>query len=154
MAQSQLRVPAETPAAAPGRRGGQALKYAALVLLVGFLLHNADHVRRGYDATTTQVMWAGTVAAVLMIVAIGLALAGHRLAPLVAAVVGFGVALGVGAVHLAPPWGAFSDSLLVAGIDRLSWLAVLAEIGAALLFGAAGAWVLRGSRGLGSVPPG
>jgi hypothetical protein len=92
---------------------------------------------------TPEVFWAGMVAAVVSLVAIGLVLVRHRLAPLFAAAVGFPLALGVAAVHLLPPWGVLSDSLSAGGVDAFSWVAVLAEIGGALLLGAAGLYALR-----------
>jgi hypothetical protein len=122
------------------------LRYAALLFAAGFLAHNADHFRRGVDVLTPQVLWAGSVAAVLSVAAIALALAAHRLAPVVAVAVGFPLALGVSAVHLAPPWSAFSDSLPSGGVDALSWAAVLFEIGGALVLGAAGVYALRHAR--------
>ena len=90
-----------------------------------------------------EVTWAGNVAALLSIAAIALALAQHRLAPAVAEAVGFSVALGVTAVHLAPPWGAFSDSLQGSGADALSWAAVLSVIAGVAVLGVAGVYALR-----------
>jgi hypothetical protein len=119
------------------------LRYAALVYAVGFLLHTADHLRRGLDVLSPEVFWAGNVTGVVAMAAIALALGGHRLAPLVAVAHGFSQALGVSAVHLLPSWGAFSDSLPDGGADVLSWAAVLVEIAAAFAFGAAGAYILR-----------
>lgn len=37
---------------------GQRLRWIAVVFLVAVTLHGADHVRRGMDVVTTQVMWA------------------------------------------------------------------------------------------------
>jgi hypothetical protein len=125
------------------RRADRLLKYAALVYAVGFLLHTADHLRRGLDVLTPEVFWAGNVSGAVAVAAIALALAGHGLAPLIAVAHGFSQALGVSAVHLLPGWGAFSDSLPDGGADALSWAAVLLEIGAALAFGLAGAYALR-----------
>ena len=83
-----------------------------------------------------------TAARVLAVVAIGLALMGSRLAPLLALVHGFSQAVGVAAVHVLPPWGVFSDSLHH-GADVVSWVAVLAEIANSLAFGVAGAYAFR-----------
>lgn len=114
------------------------LPNAALVLLAGFLLHNVDHFRRGLDVLTPEVLWAGSFGGLITLAAIGLALAGHRLAPQVAVAVGFGMAIGVSIVHLLPRWSSFSDSLAAANADPFTWLAVLCEIAGALVFGWAG----------------
>src|SRR5438105_2763259 len=37
----------------------QRLRWIAFVFLVAVAVHGADHVRRGMDVVTTQVMWAG-----------------------------------------------------------------------------------------------
>jgi hypothetical protein len=113
------------------------------VYAVGFLLHTADHLRRGLEVLTPEVLWAGSISGVMAVAAIALALVGHPLAPLIAVAHGFSQALGVSAVHLLPRWSAFSDSLPDGGVDTLSWAAVLIEIAAAFAFGAACAYVLR-----------
>ena len=114
------------------------MRSAALLFLAGFLLHNADHLRRGLDVLTPEVVWAGTASGVISLAAIGLAVLGSRRAPLVAGVVGFSMAVGVSIVHLLPRWSAWSDSLLSADADLVTWVAVLCEIGGALVFGWAG----------------
>ncbi|SRR5712692_1537295 len=147
MARAATSLPSETLNAAAGEHGDRVLRHAAVFFLVGFLIHTGDHLRRGVEVLTPEVLWAGTVSGVLVIGAITLALVGHRLAPLVAVAAGFPLALGVAAVHLLPSWSAFSDSLPDGGADALSWAAVLAEIAGALAFGAAGAYLLRRDRG-------
>ena len=124
-------------------RAGRLLRAVALGYAAGFLVHSVDHVRRGLDLLTPEVIWAGNASGVFAIVAIVLALVGHRLAPLLSVAHGFSQALGVAAVHLLPRWSAFSDSLAGGGADALSWVAVLIEIAGALAFGAAGAYALR-----------
>ena len=119
------------------------LWFAALVFAAGFLLHNADHFRRGTDAVTSEVLWTGTVSGIAAVVAIILVLTGNRWGPLAATVIGFSMAIGVSAVHLAPHWSAFSDSLPDEGLGVFTWVAVLAEIIGAALFGAAGLNALR-----------
>jgi len=109
------------------------LRPAAAVFVAGFLLHNADHARRGIDAVTDHVVWAGTAVAVVAAVIITLVVTDHPQAPLVAAAGGLGIAVGVGATHLLPDWGVLSDPLL--DLSATSWIAVLAEIGGALLLG-------------------
>jgi hypothetical protein len=119
---------------------------AALVYVVGLSFHTLDHFRRGLDVLTPEVLWAGNVGIVIALLAIALALAGHRLAAPIAVAHGLSQALGVAAVHLLPSWGAFSDSLIGGSVDALTWIAVLAEIASALAFGLAGVLVLRAGR--------
>jgi hypothetical protein len=125
------------------RRGERLLRSAALVFFVGFLLHNADHSRRGLSVLTPEVIWAGTAGAILSLGALVLIVMGHRLAPLAAAIAGFSMAVGVTAVHLLPHWSAFSDALPGSNVDVWTWLAVFAEVGGALALGLAGAYALR-----------
>jgi len=143
MARAAMTLPAQPRTSTARDRTDRVLRHAAVLFLIGFLIHNGDHLRRGVDVLTPQVLWAGTIAGMVAIGAIGLALVGHRLALLVAVAVGLPLALGVAAVHLLPRWSAFSDSLPDGSADALSWTAVLAEIAGALVFGAAGAWALR-----------
>jgi hypothetical protein len=121
----------------------RALRYAALCYATCSLLYNGDRLRRGLDTLTPEVFWAGTLSGVVAIAAVLLALAGDHLAPLLMVGHGFSQALGVAAVHLPPHWSAFSDSLPDGGVDALTWVAVLAEIAGAVVFGAVGARVLR-----------
>jgi hypothetical protein len=127
-------------------RDERLLRSAAVIFLVGFLLHNGDHSRRGLAVLTPEVIWAGTAGAILSLTAIAIVLIGHRLAPIAAVAAGFSMALGVAAVHLLPHWSAFSDPLPGGNVDLWSWLAVLAEVGGALVLGLAGAHVLRRDR--------
>ena len=122
-----------------------ARRNVALLFLAGFLLHNADHFRRGLDVIPPAAFWAGTLSGIISLAAIAAVLiyAGRLAAPL-AAVVGFGMAIGVSTVHLLPTWGPFSDSLPDGGVDAVTWSAVLCEIAGAFAFG----WVgLRAWRG-------
>lgn len=123
--------------------GERALRYGALLYAVGFVVHNADHWRRGFDVLTRHVLWAGTFSTVLAVVTLTLVATRHRLAPLAAAAVGIPTALGIAAVHLLPEWSAFSDSLPDGGVDALSWTAVLVEIAGAAALGVAGLHALR-----------
>lgn len=120
------------------------LTTASWVLAGGFLLHNADHARRGLDLVRDGVIWGGTIAAMLIAVLFTLVWVRHPSAPAVAAAVGFGLAVGVSAVHLLPDWfGTLSDSLPDGEVDALTWLAVLAEIGGAALVGVVAMGILR-----------
>ncbi|MFP3900844.1 MAG: hypothetical protein ACLFXM_08295 [Acidimicrobiia bacterium] len=119
------------------------LRAAALVFLVTFVGHTADHLRRGLDAISTEVEVLGNAGTVLTVVAIGLVLAGHRWGPAAAVAAGLPLALGFALVHFLPDWGAFSDSFPSGDVDALSWLAASGEVVGALVFAAAGARALR-----------
>ncbi len=138
-----VRPPTEARIDPSARR---ALVVASLVFLAGFGLHNADHLRRGFDAVTEHVLVSGSATGVLTVVSIALVLRGHRRAPELAFAVGFGMAVGVSLVHLTPGWSALSDSLPDGPVDGWTWAAVLAEVGGALAFGAAGWFALRRGR--------
>ncbi len=114
------------------------LRTAAGVFLAGFLVHNADHARRGLDAITDHVVWGGTAVAVVAAVVLTLVFTDHPLAPAASFAAGFGIAGGVSATHLLPDWGVLSDSLPDGDVDPLTWVAVLAEVGGAALLGAVG----------------
>src|SRR5215207_5920161 len=109
------------------------LKNAATLFVAGFFLHNADHARRGIDAITDHIVWAGTAVAMVAAVILTLVFTDHRQAPLAAAAGGLGIAVGVSATHLLPEWGVLSDPLL--DLSATSWVAVLAEIAGALALG-------------------
>src|SRR5688572_23960399 len=115
------------------------LKTAALVYLGGLALHTADHLRRGFDAVTEHVFWAGNVSTAMGLAAVALILAGHRLAPAAAVAFGFPIAVGVAAVHLLPEWStALSDSFIDQSMSWMSWTVVAIEIVGALLTGIVG----------------
>ena len=119
------------------------LRAGALVFLAGFLLHSADHARRGVDAITDHVVWGGTAVAIVGAIALTLVFTRHSAAAAAAMVAGFSIAFGVSASHLAPEWSAFSDSLPQGDVDALTWVAVLSEIGGAVLLGLAGLAAVR-----------
>ena len=126
----------------------QVLWYAALVFAVALLAHGADHWRRGFKVLTPEVNWAGTVLSVLAMISITLVLTRHSWGPLVAVAVGFPMAVGVAASHLLPHWSAFSDSFPGSGVDSLSYVAVVFEIVASVVFGTAGMRILLRPRHL------
>ena len=119
------------------------LRTAGLLFIAGFLAHNADHARRGIDAVTDHVVWAGTTVAVVAAVTLTLVFTRHPWAPAVAMAAGFSIALGVSASHLAPEWSAFSDSLPQGDVDALTWIAVMSEVLGAVLMGVVGLGVVR-----------
>lgn len=114
------------------------LKAAACVYALGLALHTADHFRRGIGIVTHHVFWAGNLSTLLGAAAVVLILADHRLAPAVAIVFGFPVAIGVAAVHLLPTWSAFSDSFVHNHLSWMSWTVVSIEIVGAFATGLAG----------------
>lgn len=132
--------------AGPGEgasRGDRALETAAAVYFVGFMFHNGDHLRRGFDVITRHVFWGGMAVGLASAFALALVVLRHPMASRVAIAVGFSAAIGVTAAHLLPEWSAFSDSLPDGNADAMSWAAVLAEIGGALGLGGAGLYALR-----------
>lgn len=124
-------------------RSDRALETAAAVYFVGFMFHNGDHLRRGFDVVTRHVFWGGMAVGLASAFALALVVLRHPMASRVAVAVGFSAALGVTAAHLLPEWSAFSDSLPDGNADAMSWAAVLAEIGGALGLGLAGLHALR-----------
>ncbi|TMK89591.1 MAG: hypothetical protein E6G57_00555 [Actinobacteria bacterium] len=119
------------------------LRYAAVFFLVGFAVHNADHIRRGASSVTTELFVAGTLAGVVSVVTIVLVLRRHPRAPQIAVAAGFPLAIGFAAAHLLPTWSVLSDSFIDGHVSAFSWFASLLEIAGALALGAAGLVVLR-----------
>lgn len=119
------------------------LRAAAMVFGISFVVHNADHARRGLGVVQDGVIWAGTFNAVLAAVVVTLIATRHPTAPMASAVGGFSMAFGVAASHLLPNWGPVSDSLAADHADALSWIAVSGEIAGALLLGLAGLTIMR-----------
>jgi hypothetical protein len=125
------------------------LRYSALFYALGLALHTADHLRRGLDVVTPQVLWAGNVSTAVGITVAVLVILGHRNGPILAAVTGVPVAVGVAAVHLLPKWSALSDAFVGAhntGVTAWSWTVVLMEIVGALAMGVAGYVIVRQNR--------
>jgi hypothetical protein len=108
-----------------------------VALLAVLVLHDLDHVRQGRDIEA-GVIAIGILGDVVAIASLGLALAGHRLAPPAAVVVGFGTALGFVAVHALPDWGPISQGYPGIGVDLLSWVAVFIPIAVAVGLGLSG----------------
>lgn len=125
----------------PGRI--DALKTATLVFAAGALAHNLDHLRRGLDVITPQLLAGGALVGIASGVAIGLVLVMHRDAARTAVLVGFGSAVAIGSSHLPPEWGSLSDPLSGSGMDAWTWVAILSAVGGGLLFGAVGLHRLR-----------
>src|SRR5262249_1818332 len=117
------------------------LRFCALFYAVGLALHTVDHVRRGLGAVTPQVLWAGNVSTAIGVAVVVLVIVGNRYGPVLAALAGIPIAVGVAMVHLVPKWSALSDSFEGAhntGVTAMSWTVVLIEIVGALLMGIVG----------------
>ncbi len=116
------------------------LKWAAVLYALGLALHTADHVRRGLDVITPEVLWAGNISTLVGVITVALVLTGSRYGPRAAALTGIPVAVGVAAVHLLPHWSAFSDAFPGArnsGVTALSYAVVSIEIVGAFAMGVA-----------------
>lgn len=124
---------------------------AATFFAAAVLVHNFDHVRRGADAVTLDVLVVGTAAILLEIAVVVLCVQRHHRAALAAAWSGLALALGYLFVHFTPPRGWLSDSLLH-GADALSLVAATLEVAAAGALAVAGLVMLR--RGASARPAG
>lgn len=96
-----------------------------------FVIHNADHARRGIDASPEPVVWIGTAAAMLTAAMVTIVVLRDHRAPLVCAAGGAAIAIGVSFSHLLPKWGVLSDPLPGGAVDFYTWIAVLGEIAGA-----------------------
>src|SRR4051812_16898859 len=88
------------------------LPAAAVFFTVAVLFHNSDHLRRGGDSVASDVFWLGSAAIILEIGVVLLVFMRHPAAPLVATVVGAGLALGYLVVHFTPERTWVSDSFV------------------------------------------
>jgi len=140
---------ADTALGAPGRTGEalitkaeRRLRGTAVVFAVAVGVHGADHLRRGADVVTGVVRDAGAAQAVLVAFGVVLVFRRHRLAALVAVIVGFLSAFSFSAAHLLPQWSAFSDpftgSAVAPRVTAFSWFTAAFEIAAGVAFGIAG----------------
>jgi hypothetical protein len=131
--------------------GHQLLDRAAIAFAVALVVHGADHARRGFDAVSGYVLWAGNLQIAFAVVTLGLVLTRHRLAPAFAIAVGSLSAIGFVAAHIFPDWGVFSDAFTGSevgpNVTWFSWFAALFEIGADVLLGVAGLHARRAAVG-------
>lgn len=137
---------------APGEEDSDRLLHLAAVLFaVAVLVHNADHLRRGGDAVSTDVFAVGTLGMALEVAVVALVLADHRWGPLAAVAIGASLAAGYVLVHLSPQRSWLSDSLSAAeDVTWFSWVAVPALVAASLLLAGAGWSIVRRRGGLAS----
>jgi hypothetical protein len=125
------------------------LQWATALYAVGLTVHTADHLRRGIEVLTPEVLWAGNVSSLTGVAVIALVFWKHRAAPAAAALLGFAAAFGVATVHLLPHWSALSDAFPGShdtGVTPVSWAVVMIEIVGALAMGITGVGVLRSLR--------
>ena len=141
---TEIRPSSTAPAV---RTSPEPLVIATVVFAVAFVLHAADHFRRGMDVLEWPVFWGGNLQSVLAVVTIVLVFRRHRLAPVFAIAVGFASAFGFVLAHLLPHWSSFSDSFTGAHVaphvTGFSWFAALFEIAADLALGIVGLVTLR-----------
>lgn len=123
----------------------RALRWATVVFVTGWLLHSADHARRGTEVVTRHVQGLGVYGGLVMLLTVTLVFTGHRWAPHVAAFLCLPGSLMIAAVHLLPSWGVFSDAFpggAARGVSALSWAAVLIETAGKLAVGLIGVAML------------
>lgn len=112
------------------------LQGAAVVFIAVWVIHTLDHARRGIDASPNGVTWLGSLSGILAAVALTLIFGRSPAAPIVATAVFPGIAIGVAASHLLPPFGPFVDPILFDSVsDGWSIIAVVPEIIAAAWVG-------------------
>ena len=95
------------------------------MLLALLVVHSLDHALRQDARVPAEASTGGAVAFVAAVLALALAVAGSRLAPLASTLVGLGTAAGFVAVHVLPEWSAASQPYADIDVDALSWVAML-----------------------------
>ncbi len=117
---------------------------AGNALLVALLVvHALDHVLRQDAPVPSATAAAGTAGFVAAVLALGLALASHRLAPAATALVGLATAVGFVAIHVFPEWSAFSQPYADIDADTISWTAMIVPALAAAGVGTIGVHAAR-----------
>lgn len=120
------------------QRRARVLAAAASIFAVSVVAHTADHIRRGLDTITTELLTAGWLGLGVSALAVVLVLLRHARAPQVAVVAGVVLPVGFIAAHWLPTWSVFSDSFVEGDVSALSQAASLFEIIGAMGLGAAG----------------
>jgi hypothetical protein len=129
-------------ASRPDNADRRRLIWVNMALLTLVWLHDLDHVRQVREVESA-VGGIGLLGVVATITSLALAIAGHRLAPLAAVVVGFGTAIGFVLVHVLPDWGPLSDGYPDLAVDGISWAIAILPIPFALWLGFTGLSALR-----------
>lgn len=119
------------------------LKRTTLAFFLAFTIHGLDHLRRGLDVVHPSVLLGGTLQGIFALFVLATVLGGHRAAPMLAMVLGFGSAILFTSAHLLPHWSPNSDSYIDpapgAGVTLFSWVTAVLEVGMSLLLGAVAA---------------
>jgi len=126
-----------------GRPTRSVLVAGNLLIVALLVVHTLDHVLRQEAPVPSEAATAGTAGFVAGLLALGLALAGHRLAPVATAFVGLATAIGFVAIHVFPEWSVFSQPYADIEVDGLSWTAMLVPALAAAGVGATGVYETR-----------
>jgi hypothetical protein len=119
------------------------LRRANILFVIANLLHTADHERQGTARLSWEILAGGSAITIAAIASLVLAWRRDWRAPVFGTVLGFSAAVGIASSHLAPHWSALSDSYPQIHADAISWLAVLIEIGAALVLATVATLQLR-----------
>jgi hypothetical protein len=125
------------------------LAWAAVLVGLALAVHGLDHVRRGVHTLTTATVVAANLQAAVVVGTVLIVLMRHRLAPLVATVVGFGNAVGIAVTHFLPRWSVFSDSFIdpraASGVTAMSSATAAIELALSVALGCVGLAALRRS---------
>jgi hypothetical protein len=116
---------------------------ANILFVIANLLHTADHERQGTARLSWEILAGGSAITIAAIASLVLAWRRDWRAPVFGTVLGFSAAVGIASSHLAPHWSALSDSYPQIHADAISWIAVLIEIGAALVLATVATLQLR-----------
>jgi len=116
-------------------RRSRPLVAGSALLLAILLAHALDHALRQEALVPGGVSAVAAAGFVAVAVALGLAIAGHRLDAAATAVVGFGTTVGFLAIHVAPDWGPFSQPYSDIPVDDVSWVAMFVPLVAGAVLG-------------------
>jgi hypothetical protein len=126
----------------PSAPSDRHLRWAAIAFAIGWGVHVLDHLRRGMPASPHAIMVGGMIQGVFVVVAIAMAITGHRRSPEAAIAVGFGSAVLFTYAHLLPSYfPAYQDSFVSGpriNVTWFSWISAVAEIGTGIVFAIAG----------------
>jgi len=129
------------------------LRTTAVIFTAAVVVHGIDHVRRGLDTSPTAVMIAGSIHAVVVLIAVVLVFRRTRWAAHAAMVTGFGSAALFTYAHVLPTYAhvlpgfwTLSDSFVSephTHVNWFSWVTAVLEISTGIVFGVVGARALR-----------
>ena len=125
------------------RRRSRGLVAWSALLLGLLVVHALDHALRQEAAVPAGTSAVGAAGFLAVLLVLGLAVAGHPLAPAATAFVGFATAAGFLALHVLPDWGPFSQPYSDIPVDDLSWVAMVVPAVSGLVIGGVGLSRLR-----------